>query len=853
MVDRARYVLFVSSTSDMPEYRSAARESILRFESHPIMMEHFPSGPRRSTEVVEGYLLLSDAVLVIAGAFYGSDVDDEKTRSFVEWEFDRAVSLRIPVVSFVLSDRARQDARDRAAPGDPASWKRQEEFIAKLRRQASNSFEDVATFGSQLSGALHSFRDSLGEDAGLTSKVSTAKLQRRVLHLERISSFAVVQQAYEGLSIRKDSAMEKGVGDSRELSQQIIDLLHNEVLTEPATTAMVARLMSHLIERLDGFSSTEGFAAESLDELRLVIQGLFGETLQTLKATSIHSQMTKLAAYKGYWEDPELGDFFKKQNAEYLNRSDVGKHEILRVFACDSLPHSVAEPWFTGAVIPQVDARALVKIAEIDASRIDEYEDFGIYEHAGRGVDTAYLLLAPPESNRAARELRTTVTANSRRVEAYRAKFERMWSASDEPLHLVKSDKLESARRRKAQTYDLATINELFENCVVLRNMVRLDNDAVLIPEAAGFVRKYEQSYAEAVRDHLKKYFRKATSFFYVGDTYKNDGTLVRNLQQLGCDIKGFICEPSLNIDALWFSDILYTTAWTDLVEFADRVHSDIGSRSVALFDIDQTLWSPKGTELEEPLRRTRTAAMLALVGEFYRDPDGAAARRARKRIDSVYKKVSDLSFQESLTLDNEDYKAAICVLLSLNLVWEPDALRRKGPEYFRELDDMTPSDFADHVDQYLRRLVGGERNGLANFTVFLGQTSTTADTDHFNSFASDDIKVDELRLGIQTMFQRVFSTEKVKYPDFRYREHEEALARVGELRDLADSMVINKPAWDLATWFAQNGVPLLAISDRPDESTLGSGDNRLTERSLLNARMRVWGRSISDLLPQVR
>ncbi|MGH3914633.1 MAG: hypothetical protein ACRDTC_14690 [Pseudonocardiaceae bacterium] len=165
------------------------------------------------------------------------------------------------------------------------------------------------------------------------------------------------------------------------------------------------------------------------------------------------------------------------------------------------------------------------------------------------------------------------------------------------------------------------------------------------------------------------------------------------------------------------------------------------------------------------------------------------------------------------------------------------------------ELDSRTPTQFADYAVNYLRELIDEEKDGATNFKDFISQTRSAADTDHFNNYASDEVKVDELRLGIQAMFQKVFSDERVKYPDFRFREHEETLSRTGELRDLSESIVINKPAWDVASWLKQHGVRLLAISDRPDESTLGSLGDPVAERSLLNTKMRVHGRPIADLL----
>jgi hypothetical protein len=59
--------------------------------------------------------------------------------------------------------------------------------------------------------------------------------------------------------------------------------------------------------------------------------------------------------------------------------------------------------------------------------------------------------------------------------------------------------------------------------------------------------------------------------------------------------------------------------------------------------------------------------------------------------------------------------------------------------------------------------------------------------------------------------------------------------------------LVLSKPAWDFATWLADRGATLLALSDRPDESTVSpSGE------SLLDASMTIYGSDISAYLSRL-
>ena len=83
-----------------------------------------------------------------------------------------------------------------------------------------------------------------------------------------------------------------------------------------------------------------------------------------------------------------------------------------------------------------------------------------------------------------------------------------------------------------------------------------------------------------------------------------------------------------------------------------------------------------------------------------------------------------------------------------------------------------------------------------------------------------------------------------IQYSAFRARELEEALSCVGFDRNFDEQLVLNKPVWDFATWLKLRGTILLALSDRPDESTVA-----VNGESLLDASMMIYGKDISDLL----
>ena len=490
-------------------------------------------------------------------------------------------------------------------------------------------------------------------------------------------------------------------------------------------------IVRRLIEQLHGFSESAGFIPESFSQLEAIIDELFGESLSTLKATSIHSSHEALVNYKGYWQDSNLGPFFRRKNEQFISRK--GDERLLRVYVCDSVASVVGEDWFADTAIEQVSQGATVKVIEIDLGKVFSYEDFGIYEHeSGKTPVESYLLLAPRDRNVQQPSLTTSVTADSRVVANYSHKFELLWEQSTEPLKILTSVRLYEAERRPLEGHGQAKITDLFGQRIILRRMERLDTMEGLRAPSAGVVRKYQQPYAKTISDHIRLRFPDVRRLLYVGDTYKNDGTLVRNLQALGWDVSGFICEPNLGIARLWFNGILYTNQWTDLVGFVNKMQAKIGPNVLGIFDIDQTLWAPKGVH-DGPLSHSRTRAMSQLINEYVVNPNSDVAKRAKARVNVLYQEISKVKYLP-LTLDNEDFKAAICVFLSLNLVFNQPRLEsfnhEAGTALFEELGRLETSEFLDFVrTKYIPGFTHPERADEENITRFImGDTVSRPD-----------------------------------------------------------------------------------------------------------------------------
>lgn len=836
------YSIFISATGVDSDFRARARDAVLTHNMRPLEMEYFPAEASVTTDVLHRYLDMADGVVIIAGAQYGR---------YVEWEFEQAVARGIPVVCLVMSEAE----RGRSSIADEER-KKQERFIQRLLKQSTPAEFNENTLDRELAGAISLFLRQVRPEAGLIRVTEYRdSLDGASFQLHNLRTHHTLLRLLSGIGlIIEHSKHDRGGArrtmekqDERAILDRLLDLLYQDLADRPVAMHTIESLLRRMLERLHGFSGPSGFTPASLGELETSLDELFADTLSTLKATSIHSNHEALKTYKGYWLDAALGPFFKRKNKQFLARKRDRK--VLRVYACDSVASSVAEEWFFDTVMDQVSQGAAVKVVEIDQNRVTTYEDFGIYEHGtARKPAGTYLLLAPRDRNLQQRNLTTSIIIHGDTIAAYSRKFETLWEQSTRPLEILKSDILDKADRQPLRSHGQGKIKDLFGSRVILRRMERLDTREALLASSAGFVRKYRPEYAKAVSEHLKLRYPDVTNLFYVGDTHTNDGTLIRNLQALGWNVTGFICEPKLRIARLSFNNILYTNSWTDLVGVTRDLQAKAGPSMLGLFDIDQTLWAPKGVH-EGPLITSRIRAMSRLVDEYVADSDNDVAQRARARIKLLYRELSEVKYLP-FTLDNEDFKAVTCVFLALNVLFDQRRLesgsREAGAAFFEELGQLDAEDFLEVArTKYLSPFVRSERDGESNITHFIMETLSTAQTYQYSLYGEiNGILVARVVEHLRDTFRQTLLNAPVQYATFRSKELEEVLTRVEGNVNFEDQLVLNKPVWDVATWLKCRGAHLLALSDRPDESTVSpSGE------SLLDATMTIYGKDVSDLL----
>lgn len=99
-----KFQVFISSTYvDLVDERQRAVEAVLAAGHIPAGMELFSAGDNSQKEVIKKWIMDSDIYMLILGGRYGS-IDEDSGLSYTNWEYNYAVELGKPIISFVLSD-----------------------------------------------------------------------------------------------------------------------------------------------------------------------------------------------------------------------------------------------------------------------------------------------------------------------------------------------------------------------------------------------------------------------------------------------------------------------------------------------------------------------------------------------------------------------------------------------------------------------------------------------------------------------------------------------------------------------------------------------------------------------------
>lgn len=187
MGDKKKLQIFVSSTYlDLKTERQAAVEAILKAGHIPAGMELFAAGNDSQYQTIRRWIDESDAYMLILGGRYGS-IEPTSSKSYIELEYDYAVSKDKPVFSVVISEPAldlkiKADGKIAIESEHPQELK---VFREKVLRRISAFFND----GKDIKLAVHETLSDFMSRYEFTGWISGQRLQTRSHSSKRYPAF----------------------------------------------------------------------------------------------------------------------------------------------------------------------------------------------------------------------------------------------------------------------------------------------------------------------------------------------------------------------------------------------------------------------------------------------------------------------------------------------------------------------------------------------------------------------------------------------------------------------------------------------------------------------------------------
>ena len=139
-----RYQIFISSTYlDLIEERNKVIKAILSLYHFPIGMEMFHADNEEQWVQIKNTILMSDYYILIVGRNYGTMIKKEHI-SYTEKEYDFAISNGIPVLAFIISDRAKKESYGNETATQQKLLKKFKEKVKKLPCQFWENADQLA-------------------------------------------------------------------------------------------------------------------------------------------------------------------------------------------------------------------------------------------------------------------------------------------------------------------------------------------------------------------------------------------------------------------------------------------------------------------------------------------------------------------------------------------------------------------------------------------------------------------------------------------------------------------------------------------------------------------------------------
>jgi len=354
------------------------------------------------------------------------------------------------------------------------------------------------------------------------------------------------------------------------------------------------------------------------------------------------------------------------------------------------------------------------------------------------------------------------------------------------------------------KSFGRAKLADYFADFVIYRNLEPLDRRLKGL-KSAGYKmgltndripRKFERDYAKAAMwfseesQQLRGESTPLSELLFVGDTLLNDGQAYQHLRELS-EWKGacFIGADRPEVDPaaeLNEEDNLYNAnRWSAMGDWITQVAAQgfhFDQRTVAIVDIDKTAIGAKGRN-DQMIDKARIEGIYRTMDSVLgKDFDHAAFERQYSELNRAR--------YHTLTADNQDFLAYICLVLNTGLIKFEDLITQFNSKSLRDFEQ-----FLRWVDS---RMMGG--------SIRMGEAFRQV----------HEAVVASLRVGDPTPFKR-----------FRREEFKSTAACMGNLPlnasvadQLAKEITLTQEVCELAAWLQKRGALLICLSDKPQESS---------------------------------
>lgn len=388
----------------------------------------------------------------------------------------------------------------------------------------------------------------------------------------------------------------------------------------------------------------------------------------------------------------------------------------------------------------------------------------------------------------------------------------------------------------KLQNFGRATLADFFGDMVIYRNLEPLEKKLPGLKSAGyrmglpndAIPRKFEPAYAKAAlwfaeeAQRLRRSSATLREMLFIGDTLLNDGQAYRNLVKLSgwqaaCFIGADRLEHAPSIEFTEHDQLSNANRWVALGDWIQGVAErgfKLDQRTVLIVDIDKTILGAKG-------RNDSVIDKARLEGIYHTMDAVLGSDFDRAAFEKQYTFLNRARYH-TLTADNQDYLAYICLVLNTGLIGFEDLLA--------EIESGSLNDF-----EQLIRWVDSRLMSRAGVTEAFRQVHEAVGA--------------SLRIGDPTPFKQ-----------FRREEFVSTVSHMGNMADdapvekiLTDEITLTQEVCELAEALNERGCLLLCFSDKPYEASCPT--RQLAANFLPVHRMATHriGISIADKLRSLR